>query len=304
MRRRIELRSPFKVTVYDYRTSWLEVDVDREELVELLLELTLLLYERSERLRMASRSTSNKVVLTARFNAIPGRDLSEVSAGFQSIALMRNDLEFFVAFLLEYYRDGFAPVDHIDIDLRGEDDSDLGLIVTVTDVGPPMRSGETHRILFEEDGRIPEPPLIGRRIELSSPLEVAVYEKRDAWMEVEVPKDELVPLLLELMLLLYERCDTLMLGSRSTSNALVLSAVAGRVGSRVSADLRSISLSRTDLERSIVFLLDYYRDGVAPAHHIDLELGTEHYDHVDLIFRAADFRPPMSEDATRLLRDR
>ena len=147
MRRHLQLRNSFETQRFDERSWAVELAIVNSEVSSIICELTLLLYGRSDQLSLLFESKKKIVVSVAQSeSAIIGSD-----DRFSSLSLNRNDAEFLLCFLLTWYRDGVAEVNHIDIELIGSqsDGKDCTLVVKAENSQAPLPGDEAERILRE-----------------------------------------------------------------------------------------------------------------------------------------------------------
>ena len=122
--------------------AWdLSISVGRMDLHDVLLGLLLLHFGKIDSLAVEA---DKKVIIGL------GRDLSCVSRDTNSyrVVLSKSDLEAVLSFLLEYERDGRAPVNHIDIESTAKErDDGAALIIRAEDSAPPLSADEARRAL-------------------------------------------------------------------------------------------------------------------------------------------------------------
>jgi hypothetical protein len=91
-------------------------------------------------------------------DSIPPADRGEVAitGNKLSLSLSQNELEMWTCWFLSYYRDGIAPVDHIDVDIPArQDNSRSGLFLTlkVRKATPPMSAEEAKKRINDQGKR-------------------------------------------------------------------------------------------------------------------------------------------------------
>ena len=147
MNRRLELRQSLEICRFD-ATNWaVELKVRSLEVTSLICELTLLIFGRSHQLTL-SFAGSDTIVL-----GVTAEKSSVEVCGIRRllVSMNRNDLEFIMCYLITWYRDGFAEVDHIDLELSGTEDcgSDCTLVVKAESWQHIMTGEEAERMLRE-----------------------------------------------------------------------------------------------------------------------------------------------------------
>ena len=145
-----------------------------------------------------------------------------------------------------------------------------------------------------------------RHAQLQQSFSTRRFNKRAWAIELPVAASDVVPLVCEIMLLLHDRSDQLSL-LFDRGRKLVISVCEGKSAVKGSDDSpSSLSLNRSDAEFILCFLLTWYRDGIAEASHIDVELAASQSAGEDctLIVKAEKSRPPLpGEETERILRE-
>ena len=146
MNRRLELRQSLETCRFD-ATNWAaELTVRSSEVTSLICELTLLIFGKSNQLTLSSASSDTVLAVSKEKSSVEVRDTRRFL-----MSMSRNDLEFIVSYLLAWYRDGFAEVDHIDLELSGAVDcgTNCTLVVRAEVSRYPMNGEEAQRMLRE-----------------------------------------------------------------------------------------------------------------------------------------------------------
>ncbi len=146
MNRRLELRQSLETCRFD-ATNWAaELTVRSSEVTSLICELTLLIFGKSNQLTLSSASSDTVLAVSKEKSSVEVRDTRRFL-----MSMSRNDLEFIVSYLLAWYRDGFAEVDHIDLELSGAEDcgTNCTLVVRAEVSRYPMNGEEAQRMLRE-----------------------------------------------------------------------------------------------------------------------------------------------------------
>lgn len=126
--------------------SWsLEIEIRPDDVVPLLMEIALIEYDLANLVTIQSKKSSKYVVLSAADN----QSQVQYRNGRFHVALSSNDMGLLAAYILQYYRDHCASVDHIDIEL--EHDGCLGkdavLVIRATYFAKTMSANEAKRLL-------------------------------------------------------------------------------------------------------------------------------------------------------------
>jgi hypothetical protein len=146
MNRRLELRQSLETCRFD-ATNWAaELTVRSSEVTSLICELTLLIFGKSNQLTLSSASSDTVLAVSKENSSVEVRDTRRFL-----VSMSRNDLEFIVSYLLAWYRDGFAEVNHIDLELSGAEDCgrNCTLVVRAEASRYPMNGEEAQRMLRE-----------------------------------------------------------------------------------------------------------------------------------------------------------
>lgn len=146
MNRRLELRQSLETCRFD-ATNWAaELTVRSSEVTSLICELTLLIFGKSNQLTLSSASSDTVLAVSKEYSSVEVRDTRRFL-----VSMSRNDLEFIVSYLLAWYRDGFAEVNHIDLELSGAEDCgrNCTLVVRAEASRYPMNGEEAQRMLRE-----------------------------------------------------------------------------------------------------------------------------------------------------------
>ena len=147
MRRHIQLRQSFETCRFDTRSWAIELPIIGSDVAILICEITLLLFGRAKQLSLLFVDEKKLLLTVSNGSSI----VDGSNSGPSSLSLSRNDLEFVLCYLLTWYRDGTAEVNHIDVELIGSESigPDCTLIVKAEQSQPPMPGAEVERMLRE-----------------------------------------------------------------------------------------------------------------------------------------------------------
>lgn len=143
-----------------------------------------------------------------------------------------------------------------------------------------------------------------RSIRLRHSFSTRRFDVRAWAIDLPIAASDVVPLVCEIAMLLYGRSDQLSLLFDRGRKLVVSIGESAVIGSNDSVS--SVSLARNEVEFILGFLLTWYRDGVAEANHIDVELVGSQSAGRDctLVITAEESQPPLSGDeAGRILRE-
>jgi hypothetical protein len=106
----------------------------------------LLIFGKSNQLTLSSASSDAVLAVSKEKSSVEVHDNRRFL-----MSMSRNDLDFIVCYLLAWYRDGFAEVDHIDLELIGTEDRgrNCTLVVRAEASRYPMNGEEAQRMLRE-----------------------------------------------------------------------------------------------------------------------------------------------------------
>ncbi len=142
------LRAPHALTVEQFKDdTWgASFKIDSRLLAPVLLELALIRESLADRLICLGENGVKVSLHLTRDNEFSSGHYEKSTA---DIMLSQRDLEFLSSFLLKYYRDRVAEVDHIDIDIyRPDSGVEEGVfIIQAADSNPGMSGDEARRIL-------------------------------------------------------------------------------------------------------------------------------------------------------------
>ncbi len=149
IKRFIEIENDIKFRRYNTDTWELLLKINAKDVTKLLLEMHLLEYKRAQILNVKSKTTSRIVVFSVLDN--PNEKMSivdEINDKF-TVKLSFNNLQYITSFLLQYYRDSYAPADHIHLDVSKK--SPIGksgdLIIEAENAAKPMSGEDLTRLL-------------------------------------------------------------------------------------------------------------------------------------------------------------
>jgi hypothetical protein len=146
MTRTVKTRRPIRLEKFNDGWQAATIEVDKANLDSILLELSLIredLVERVVFLGQAGTSISAQLKNDSDWSS--GSFTKEKAV----LNLCLREVDFTLSFLLKYYRDGVADVDHIDVAIFDRNsDAEIGtLTIHVADARPPISGEEAMRIL-------------------------------------------------------------------------------------------------------------------------------------------------------------
>lgn len=147
MKRHLQLRYTFNVQRYSTDAWSIGLPIATLEVAPLCCELSLLLLEKVEAISLLFTNGSKLVIsITTENSRVTNFETKTIS-----IALCRRDLEMVLCFLLIWYRDSVAEVNHLDIDLVSTTSfgPDCTLIVEAEESRLPLTADEAMKILKE-----------------------------------------------------------------------------------------------------------------------------------------------------------
>jgi hypothetical protein len=147
MNRILRLSTPALVNKYDFTSSSIALAVKEDEYQPMLCEMLLLAWSRASTLSLeCSDGVCIRITCSGEIAGINSRGISKYD-----ISLRSEDLEYASSYLLTWYRDGCAEVQHIDIDLRASDGSECMLIITAEKYANPMSAEEAIKEMRKQD---------------------------------------------------------------------------------------------------------------------------------------------------------
>ena len=147
MKRYLKIKGETRYNQYDSESWSLDIEIQLEDLVSVLLELQLLEFGHTESCTLNSKDNT----ITVAFSHVKEKNQSIIERNgprFQ-VGLTKNDIEFISSYLLQYYRDSLAPVDHVDIEVEGLNELARNgtLVIKTSNAIEPMSGDEARKIL-------------------------------------------------------------------------------------------------------------------------------------------------------------
>lgn len=131
MTRFIKIKGAIKLYTYDWDSWELIIKITPEDVELFCMELNLLWFGKAEAVIIESLETGEKVTLTA------PETLDEARVCMKKddyrIEFSDRDIQAILSYLLEYYRDSFAPVSHMHIEVNDDtlgEDGDITIVAT------------------------------------------------------------------------------------------------------------------------------------------------------------------------------
>ncbi len=131
MTRLTKIKGAIKLNTYDSDSWEIIIKITPEDVELFCMELNLLWFGKADSVIVESSETGEKVTLTAPETLDEAR-VSMIKDDYR-IEFSNRDIQAILSYLLEYYRDSFAPVSHmhieVDDDTLGED-GDITIVAT------------------------------------------------------------------------------------------------------------------------------------------------------------------------------
>ncbi len=147
LNRFIKIHGNIEFERYDSNNWEIMIRINRKDLVLVLMELYLLEYKHSQILTVKSYKSSLTLSICV-FGDLEEIYVNSINNKYE-IRLTQNGLQYIISFLLKYYRDSYAPVDHTHLSISNK--SPLGrsgdLTIIAEDSAKPMSGEEAKRIL-------------------------------------------------------------------------------------------------------------------------------------------------------------
>ena len=142
-------RLPILIEVKEYATQKvLKIDFGTHPITEWCLSLCLLKENLIESLVISNDKFSLELLKDDR---IPESDRAQIEWNSEpkKLRLTQTELDYWIAFFLQYYRDGVAAVDHIDVEVSPAHsrEKETGITIQVANVSPPLSEKEIRRRL-------------------------------------------------------------------------------------------------------------------------------------------------------------
>jgi hypothetical protein len=146
-RRSVTLCHAPEIQRYTEQAWSVDLLIGLADLTTFVLELRLLIDELSDSLSLLSERLSSRVAISVDHAA--EATVCQAEGKNCQVRLSARDAGFLCGFLMKYYRDGMAPVGHVDIDMASDSilGGDATLFVMVEDSLPPMPVNDARRLL-------------------------------------------------------------------------------------------------------------------------------------------------------------
>jgi hypothetical protein len=143
MIRHLEIEHPIAYATPVSGSSALALLIGRSALGRFLIELCLLREGLTERLVLTDRNRR----LSVAAGAVSKLGRFKSSEDDFAVSLSAVQLELVCTFLLKYYRDGEAEVDHIDVELDSDEGCGVALVIKAENAKKPIGGSEAKRLL-------------------------------------------------------------------------------------------------------------------------------------------------------------
>lgn len=142
-------RLPILIEVKEYTTQKvLKIDFGTHSITDWCLSLCLLKENLIESL-VISNDTFRLELL--KDNRIPESERAQMEWNSEpkKLRLTQTELDYWIAFFLQYYRDGVAAVDHLDVEISPAHprEKEIGITIKVANVSPPLSEKEIRQRL-------------------------------------------------------------------------------------------------------------------------------------------------------------
>lgn len=146
MKRYIEINGDIVLNRYNSEWEFI-IEITPKDIVKCFFEIQLLLFKHIESIKLKSLKTNNEVYIEN--NKADNESKITVVDNSYKVKLTNNDLEVISSYILKYYRDSYAPVNHIHIDLANNNVlGENGSLTVVASVAAEPISGEEAKKLL------------------------------------------------------------------------------------------------------------------------------------------------------------
>lgn len=147
MKRFINIFGKIQIKRYNPNSWSLDIEITNEDIVPFFMELQLLDYKRADTVTIMASNTSECIVIKVPEKSVAA-SIELIDKKYQ-VKLSQREIGAISAYILEYYRDSYAPVSHIDIELShsGKLGKDATLIIRTNNAAEPMTGEEAKRLL-------------------------------------------------------------------------------------------------------------------------------------------------------------
>lgn len=142
----LNLGHPVVERHYDEKSWSLDFTVDAQTQRDIVIAISLLIYSKVSFVKILGGKTINIFMHNHDVSSI-----EKTKSGYK-IFLVRRTLETVLSYLLDYERDGYASVNHMDIELihTAHPDDNVYLTIKAFDSTPPMSAEDAKRIILGE----------------------------------------------------------------------------------------------------------------------------------------------------------
>ena len=147
MKRFINLKGLILVESFDSNSWSLVIEVTPQDIMPLFMDIQLLEFEQVDSLTISPVEVGNSVMLRLAENG--DKSTIDQSNGKYQVQLTHRDIGTISSYLLKYYRDSYAPVDHLDIEIsyKIKPDNDVTLMIKASNVAEPLSEEAVRRAL-------------------------------------------------------------------------------------------------------------------------------------------------------------
>lgn len=149
MIRNLILKKKFDINRYNEQSWSLNIEITKKDLIPLFLELQLLYFSKINILEIRQNSYIKSLLIK---KGTEFRSVIDLKEECVYLSFSENDLEIIFSYLLEYYLQGVATVNHIDIEINSISNlgKDCTLIIVANDFLEPMNAEEARKSLLGE----------------------------------------------------------------------------------------------------------------------------------------------------------
>lgn len=150
MKRRLTLNGLLHFKRYDEDSWSVILEISYEELTLFFMEFQMLEYRHSEKLTISSHKSLDSIEFSVSSNN--ESDIIQENPSKYQINISQRAIGVVSSFIIQYYRDYLAPVEHVDIELahKGSLGSDSTLVLKANESAEPMSEIEARKRLGME----------------------------------------------------------------------------------------------------------------------------------------------------------
>lgn len=147
MKRYINISGSISIKRFTKESWSLCMEVKQNDIVPLFMEIQLLDFNKTDYVTIKSDKSKECIVLS--ISDDDNESIIDYNGLKYSVKITRNEMGAIAAFILQYFRDLYAPVDHLDIETKhnGNLGSDSTFVIIADEFAQPISGEEAKKLL-------------------------------------------------------------------------------------------------------------------------------------------------------------